>query len=367
MISQNLYLTLHRKDTKMQTSVMKTTTTFRTIIATLMLCLCLGAWAEGSPLAKNNKRSRTVKRPKIGLVLGGGGAKGAAEVGVLKYIEQSGVKIDYIAGTSIGSIIGALYSIGYRSDDLDTLFHSQEWLALLSDRDPELSSRLLARRDSATYLFGFPIKRPKITKPEHKRTVGLSRGDSIVSLFSEMTRRPDSINFDKLPIPFRCVTVDLQRLKEVVLSNGSLPLAMRASMSIPGVFKPVEKDSMLLVDGGLLNNLPVDVVKSMGADKVIAIDLTQNKHEKRKQKSEGNTDEIGKKGRWKNLVTWFIKRPDLDKYKKNAAMADVYINPDLKGFSAADFSPKKIDEMIRRGETAGKEALDQLKKLKNNK
>ena len=320
------------------------------------------AWAGGMDGMGGTKKKTVTKkkRPKIGLVLGGGGAKGAAEIGVLKYIEEAGIKVDYIAGTSIGSIIGALYSVGYRSNDLDSLFHSQEWLSLLADRDVENSSRFITKRDSAVYLFGFPIIRPKITAPNHRKTIGLSRGDSIVSLFTEMTHQPDSISFDRLPIPFRCVAVDLKSFQEVVLSSGSLPQAMRASMAIPGVFKPVEMDSMLLVDGGLLNNLPVDVVREMGAEKVIAIDLTQNKHENRKQKKETNKN---KGNRLANLLSWVMERPDLEKYKENSNQADVYINPDLKGFSAADFKPKKIAQMIERGEKAGKAALKELKEI----
>lgn len=331
---------------------------FTLLLIGMVSCVCAEG-LDGNP-GSRKKKTVTKKRPKIGLVLGGGGAKGAAEVGVLKYIEEAGIKVDYIAGTSIGSIIGALYSVGYRSAELDSLFHSQEWLSLLADRDVENSSRFITRRDSAVYLFGFPIKRPKITTPNHRKTIGLSRGDSIVSLFTEMTHRPDSINFDRLPIPFRCVAVDLKSFQEVVLSSGSLPQAMRASMAIPGVFKPVEMDSMLLVDGGLLNNLPVDVVREMGAEKVIAIDLTQNKHENRKQKKDSRNN---KGNRLANLLSWVMERPDLEKYKGNSSQADIYINPDLKGFSAADFKPKKIAQMIERGEKAGKAALKELKEI----
>lgn len=313
--------------------------------------------------ASNNedisRKKKNAKRPKIGLVLGGGGAKGAAEVGVLKYIEEAGIKIDYIAGTSIGSIIGALYSVGYRANDLDSLFHSQEWLSLLADRKSEDAKKFIDRGDSAVYLFGYPIKRPKIRTPHHTRTIGLSRGDSLVSLFSDMTRLPDSIDFDKLPIPFRCVAVDIRDFQEVVISNGSLPIAMRASMAIPAVFKPVETGDMLLVDGGLLNNLPVDIVREMGADIVIAIDLTQNKHRKRKvRKKEYNLHGV------RGLLKWVIERPDLYKYGTNSTQADIYINPNLKGFSAADFTPKKISKMIERGEEAGKAAMDELRTLK---
>ena len=328
---------------------------FHKILAVaLMMMVCTTLPAAGN--------EEPVKRPKIGLVLGGGGAKGAAEVGVLKYIEQAGIQIDYIAGTSIGSIVGALYSVGYRAEDLDSLFHSQQWLSLLTDRNMEHASEIITQTDSSLYIFGFPIKRPKITKPDHQKTIGLSRGDSIVSLFEDMTKRPDPIKFDDLPIPFRCVAVDLRTFSEVDLKEGSLPLAMRASMAIPGAFKPVETGNMLLVDGGLMNNLPVDVVKAMGADIVIAIDLTQNKHEKRKLR-ERNGEESSR-SQLQNLLSWVFDRPDLDKYQKNIEQADIYINPDLNAFTATDFTPKRIARMIEIGEKAGKAALPELMKLK---
>lgn len=331
----------------------------RLTMMVLMALVCSATWAKGT-----GPDDTEVKRPKIGLVLGGGGAKGAAEVGVLKYIEQAGVHIDYIAGTSIGSIIGALYSVGYRAEDLDSLFHSQQWLSLLADRNMEHSSQIISKSDSTLYIFGFPIKRPRITAPNHTKTFGLSRGDSLVSLFADMTQLPDTIDFDSLPIPFRCVSVDLRTFSEVVMHDGSLPLAMRASMAIPGVFKPVEVDDMLLVDGGLMNNLPVDVVRDMGADVVIAIDLTQNKHTSRRQKEPDDDDASGRQ--LKRLLQWAFDRPDIDRYRENSAHADVYINPDLKGFSAADFTPRKIAQMIVQGEKAGKAAMKQLEKLKTD-
>ena len=312
--------------------------------------------------AQNKTTKSKNKRLKVGLVLGGGEAKGAAEVGVLKYIEKSGIPIDYIAGTSIGSIVGALYSVGYRADELDSMFHSQEWLSLLSDRDQSLRGQVLTTRDSVTYLFGFPVKRPKSKSPNHTRTIGLSRGDKLVSLFDNMLNLPDSINFDKLPIPFRCVAVDIRSFQEIILSSGNLPKAMRASMAIPGVFKPVESDNMLLVDGGLLNNLPVDVVRAMGADVVIAIDLTQNKHEDKKVKATAE-DLADDKGLMK-VLGWLVGRPDLNKYQNNNSNVDVYINPDLKGFGAADFKANKIDKMIAQGEKAGKDSYKQLRNLK---
>lgn len=247
-------------------------------------------------------------RPKVALVLGGGGAKGAAHVGVLKYIEKSGIPIDMVVGTSIGSIVGGLYAMGYNSQQLDSLFRSQEWMNMFA---------------------------------------GSIMGDSIVRPLRRLTEDRGRQDFDQLSIPFRCVAVDVKKMHEVVLSEGDLAQAMRASMAIPLVFKPVKMNGMTLVDGGVLNNLPVDVARDMGADFVIAVDLTVNKHE--------DFDASG-------ILS--LLRPDLKKYQKNREAADLYINPSLKGYGAHDFSPERIAEMISLGEKAGKASLKDLKKLK---
>lgn len=263
--------------------------------------------------------SASAARPKVGLVLGGGGAKGAAEVGALKVIEATGIPIDYIAGTSIGSIIGGLYACGYRSADLDSLFRNQDWMKTFGD--------------------------------------DILKGDDIESLFKNLTRLPDSIDFDRLPIPFRCVAVDLKGDSVVVMHDGSLTLAMRASMSIPGAFKPVKVDGKVLVDGGMKNNLPVDVVKAMGADYVIAVDLTQNKRKLKRDKKLTNTKGLG------SIVNYLVSRPDLVTYYNNVKMVDVYINPKLK-YSAAKFKPKAIAEMIDNGYDAADAKRSELLKLK---
>lgn len=327
------------------------------------------------PLSAQKKQSgHTQKIIKVGLVLGGGGAKGAAEIGVLKYIEEVGIPIDYIAGTSIGSIIGGLYSVGYRSSELDSLFHNQVWLNLLADRNQEVKGNPIWSKNGVTYVFGFPVHRsPKNKannnadkangvnkKDNHTKTIGLMQGNNVIALLDSMTGRLGDISFDKLPIPFHCVAVDIRTFKEVELSSGSLPLAMRSSMAIPGIFKPIERDSMLLVDGGLLNNLPVDVVKRMGADVIIAIDLTQNKRDAKDDYNMAAGKTINR------LLNWLIKRPDLKKYNENVNAATIYINPDLKGYSASSFNAKKIDRMIKQGEKAGKKAEKELKELMKN-
>lgn len=271
----------------------------RLLSAILFLCVCSASPAQ--------------PRPKVGLVLGGGGAKGAASVGVLKYVEEAGIPIDYIVGTSIGAIIGGLYSVGYRSAQLDSLFRNMDWEELFSG--------------------------------------SVSGKQQITDVFESWLNLPDSVDFDSLPIPFRCVATDISTTQEVILSRGNMAKALRASMAIPGAFKPVRWGDMLLVDGGMHNNLPVDVAKEMGADVIIAIDLTQNKHEDRTF-SLKETFGIG------GILDWLVSRPDWKKYNENVKKADIYINPDLKGYDATSFSPRDIKNMIFIGEEAGKAALD---------
>ena len=299
---------------------------------------------------------RGAGRPKIGLVLGGGGAKGAAEIGVLKALEEEGLEFDYIAGTSIGSILGALYSCGFRAADLEAMFVSQSWLSLMTDRKDD-QRKVLTNDDGVIHAFGFPVFTTAKTKKKRKARgeespiggFGLNNGDKIVALFDSLTNRHDSICFDSLPIPFRCVATDILGQEEVVLSEGVLPLAMRASMAIPGVFKPVRLNGRTLVDGGMQNNLPVDVVKAMGAEYVIAIDLTQNKHE---------TRDFSLKEAWGigGILDWVVSRPDWKKYNANVAEADLYINPPLD-YDALDFQTDKIRKMINIGYQTAKRQL----------
>lgn len=250
------------------------------------------------------------ERLKVGLVLGGGGAKGAAEIGALKVIEEVGIPIDYIAGTSIGSIVGGLYAMDVRSRQLDSLFVNQDWLQLFTNNVREFLGR--------------------VTHQKH---------------------------FHELRIPFRCVAADVNANEEVVMSEGLLCDAMRASMSIPGVFKPVIQNGRMLMDGGLLNNLPVDVVKAMGADVVIAIDLQQKQH---KDREFSLKDLLGIDG----PLNWLVERPDWKKYNANRKAVDVYIHPMLDGFGASDFNKADIRQMIELGYEAGVKAREELIALK---
>ena len=303
-------------------------------------------------------------RPKIGLVLGGGGAKGAAEVGVLKVIEQAGIPIDYIAGTSIGSIVGGLYAAGYTAAELDTMFCQQKWLSLLTDRRDDIGSEPYKVKDGVTYIFGFPVMGGS-SDSTNAGGFGVMRGERVEQLIDSMARLKGCCDFGQLKIPFRCVAADFRSAREVVLAEGQLAKAIRASMAIPGIFKPVNSGNMKLVDGGMVNNLPVDVVKEMGADIVIAVDLQQNEQKVKEQGFdlgilEGAAELLGLGG----LLRWISNRPDITKYNENVKQATIYIKPPLPDADASSFGNKSCARMIKVGEDEARKHWDELLKLK---
>jgi NTE family protein len=210
-------------------------------------------------------------RPRIGLALGGGGARGIAHISVIRLIEELEIPVDCIAGTSMGSLVGGLYASGMSVDELESLVTNTDWKRLFDDslERPERSlRRKLDDRDAlATVGVGFRGGGVKLTP-------GLLQGERILALFERSTEKVSSIrDFDLLPIPYRAVATDLNTGEAVVLDHGSLGMAMRASMSLPGIFQPVEVEGRVLLDGGLVNQVPVDVVRAMGADIVIAVDV----------------------------------------------------------------------------------------------
>ena len=214
--------------------------------------------------------SLAAQRKKVGVVLGGGGAKGVAHIGVLKVLEEAGIPIDYVAGTSMGAIVGGLYSIGYTPAEIDTMVLEQDWTMLLSDRIKRNSLTFPEKENSERYILSLPFGKEK----KDRVIQGMIKGQNLMNLFSNLTiGYHDSVDFQKFNIPFACVAVDAVDGKDYVFRKGSLPLAMRASMAIPAVFAPVRLDSMVLIDGGLNDNFPVDVARQMGADIIIGVDL----------------------------------------------------------------------------------------------
>ena len=299
----------------------------------------------------NASETEDCTRPKIGLVLSGGGAKGVAHIGVLKVLEEAEIPIDYISGTSMGAIIGGLYSIGYTAAELDSMVREQDWMFLLTDQIQRPYRSFDSKFNKEHYLVNIPLGRDrKLSTPS-----GVVKGQSILNKFTSLTTGfHQSSSFDSLPIPFACVAGDLVAGKEVVIRTGDLPLAMRTSMSVPGVFEPVYRDGMALIDGGVFNNFPVDVCKKMGADITIGVDLSTEAFRNPDYK---DLMKIA------NRITFLLGE---EKYRKNKQEVTLYMNPGLKGYTSADFKPEAIDTMIAMGERIARLHWDQIMKLKKS-
>lgn len=236
------------------------------LLATLSLMAPHFADAE-----MDNEASHESDRPRIGLVLGGGGARGAAHVGVLKELERLRIPIDAIAGTSMGAIIGGLYATGMTADELEHLVNTIDWTGTLSDKPDRQDLPFRRKQDEREFPINFElgVRDGDLLLPK-----GVIQGQKLDLLLRELTLPASHIrDFDDLPIPFRAIASDIVAGEAVVLGSGDLTTSIRASMSVPGVFSPARVDGRLLVDGGIVGNLPVDVMKSMGVDIIIAVDV----------------------------------------------------------------------------------------------
>lgn len=291
----------------------------------------------------------TPQRKKVGLVLSGGGAKGMAHIGALKVIEEAGIPIDYIVGTSMGSIIGGLYAIGYTPEQMDSMVRKQDWQFLLSDRTPRSDKNMAERETDEQFIISVPFSKTAIREV----TGGLIKGQNISNLFSQLTLGyHDSIDFNRFPIPFACVAEDIVKGEEKVFHHGVLATAMRASMAIPGVFTPVRLDGMVLVDGGVVNNYPVNVARQMGADYIIGVDV---------QSQLKPASELVNAG---SILGQLVDLMGQDLYLKNKAETNTYIKVNVKGYSAASFTQPAIDSLIVRGEEAARQNYEELLELK---
>lgn len=288
-------------------------------------------------------------RPKVAVVLSGGGAKGTAHIGALKVIEEAGIPIDYVVGTSMGAIVGGLYSIGYTPQQLDSMVNAQNWKFLLSDAPNPKDVLLDDRLKSERYVLSIPFS----LKSANISDAGIIKGRNLARLFSTLTDGyQDSVNFNRLPIPFACVSENLVDGSEVVFHEGILATAMRSSMSIPGVFVPVDLNGMVLVDGGMVNNYPVDVALGMGADYIIGVDVQSPLLKASGLKS------------LKDIFGQIINLQGERRYRENLRKTDVLIKVDVSGYSAASFTKEAIDTLIVRGERAAIDSWDGLLALK---
>jgi NTE family protein len=285
------------------------------------------------------------KRPKIGLVLSGGGAKGFAHIGVLKVLEEAGIHIDYIGGTSMGSIIGGLYSIGYSADSLEKIIKSLDWPELLTDRFPRNYLSFEEKKNDGKYILPFPLYEGKFQLP-----IGLIPGQNLELLISKLTWNANEItDFNKLPIPFLCVATDIAKGEAVVMRSGSLQKSIRASMAIPTIFTPILMNEKTLVDGGIFNNFPVDEVRKMGADIIIGVDVGFEQF---------NGADLNSMLR---IVEQSVFIHTVDDNKKSRAKCDIFIMPDLKAYTLMDFD--QADSLMYLGKIAAMKQFGKLKAL----
>jgi NTE family protein len=279
-------------------------------------------------------------RPRIGLVLSGGGARGAAHVGVLKVLERLRIPLDAIAGTSMGALVGGLYASGMTSAELEQLLASPEWLQSFDERSPRSSVSFRRKSEDQNFLVRFPLG---LHGGDFRLPKGLVQGQSLQQLLRRLTLPVADIErFDALPTPFRAVATDLTTGQAVILDSGDLAQAIRASASAPGVFAPVDVGGRLLVDGGLVNNLPIDVARCMGVDVVIAVDAGFPLLPR---------EQLNSVGVISNQMLAILLRRNADMQRATLTAQDLLIEPALGGASSFDFSASTT--LIAKGEQAG--------------
>lgn len=284
-------------------------------------------------------------KPKVGVVLSGGGAKGLAHIGVLKVLEEAGVEVSYIGGTSMGAIIGGLYASGYSAKELDSIFQMADADAILQDYTPRSSKNFFEKRSDEVYAITLPFKGYRLSFPP-----ALSKGLYNYTLLNKLTNHVRHVrDFNDLPIPFVCIATDIETGEEIVLRQGVLPDAILASGAFPSLYYPVEIDGRLLIDGGITNNYPIEEVRKMGADIIIGIDV---------QDGLKNRDEI--KGATGVLVQ-INNYQMIEKMEEKRRKTDIYIKPDVTGYNVISFDQGR--EIIDRGEEAARKIIDTLTKL----
>jgi len=270
-------------------------------------------------------------RPKVGLVLSGGGAKGLAHIGVLKVIDSLGIKVDYIAGTSMGAIVGGLYASGYNAEQLDSIFSRIDVDALLQDYTPRESKSFYEKRNDEIYALTLPFNKFKLGLPS-----GLSKGLYNFNLISSLTQQVSHIrDFDELPIPFLCIATDAETGEKVVLDSGVLAQNMIASGALPTLYSPVEINGRILIDGGVVDNYPIEELKARGIDFIIGVDVQDGL--KSREELKGVTSVLAQINNFSML----------EKMEGKQKATDIYIKPDIKGYTVVAFDKGK--EIIAKG------------------
>ncbi|CAM1345794.1 patatin-like phospholipase family protein [Tenacibaculum crassostreae] len=275
-------------------------------------------------------------QPKVGLVLSGGGAKGFAHIGILKELEKAGVQIDYVGGTSMGAVVGGLFASGYDAKQIEEIILNTDFMKLLQDVIPRKEKPFFNKAYGEKYAISLPIKKDGLGLP-----LGLSKGQNVLNFLTELLAPVDEVtNFSKLPIPFYCVATNIETGEEVVLQEGSLPLALRASAAFPSLLNPVEIDGKLLVDGGVVNNFPVDVMKEKGVDIIIGVSV------------QGELLKRGELSSIASLLSQIINFQMYEKSDEQIKLLNIYIRPNIVDYSVISFDEK--DEILVEGEKTAK-------------
>lgn len=284
-------------------------------------------------------------KPKVGVVLSGGGAKGLAHIGVLKVLEEAGIEVSYIGGTSMGAIIGGLYASGYSAKELDSIFNEADADAILQDYTPRSSKNFFEKRSDEVYAITLPFKGYKLSFP-----AALSKGLYNYTLLNKLTNHVRHIrNFNELPIPFVCIATDIETGEEIILKKGVLPDAILASGAFPSLYYPVEMEGRILIDGGIANNYPVEEVRKMGADIIIGVDVQDGL--KTRDQIKGAT----------GVLVQINNYQMIEKMEEKRKLTDIYIKPDITKYNVIAFEQGK--EIIDSGEEAARKIIDTLKSL----
>ena len=307
----------------------------------LLLSFCLACTLLSTAQEKN-------KRPKIGLTLSGGGAKGLAHIGILKAIDSAGLKVDYITGTSMGAIVGALYAVGYSGKEIEELQKQMNWDALFSNNVTLQSLSMEEKKQYSRFALELPFINNKI-----RLQTGLIKGQELNTKFLEFFFHVYNVrNFDQLKIPFKCMATDLETGDLVVLDTGDIVSALRATMAIPTVLEAVNRNGKKLVDGGLVRNFPVKNVKAMGADIVIGSNVT------------GGLSKIEKIKNPVDVLLQMAFFKESEDFKQELPLLDIYIHMPMEKYNSGSFSSNK--EILQVGYDTGRTYYPQFKRLSDS-
>lgn len=320
----------------------------------VFVLLAVGFWA--GPAAAQEHETESVRaaepgtRPRIGLVLGGGGARGAAHIGVLKELERQRVPVDAIVGTSMGAIVGGLYASGVTVEELEHIIETLDWADAMSDRPDRDDLSFRRKRDDAQFPINFELgwEDGRFRLPQ-----GAVQGHSLDLVLRSLTLHASEVtDFDELPIPFRAIGTDIERGERYVMGRGDLALAIRASMSVPGAFAPVVVDDRILVDGGIVGNLGVDVVRDMDVDIVIAVDVEFPLYK---------GEELDSVIRVSEQILTIVVRNETRRQIALLNDSDILIKPDLGTFASTNFT--ESETTIPLGIEAASRHTDRLDQL----